>query len=78
MLFLLLPLKFSFRQSKLLEFSVVQENSSYLQTLRSASSVLETAGEDFQTIRMDFQEKIDNIHQNREIQLSAREKRIEG
>lgn len=60
-----------------MEFSVVQENSSYLQTLKSASTYLETASEDLQTIRIDFQNKIEKMHQEREIQLAAREKRLE-
>lgn len=66
------------RNSKNLEFSLVQENSSYLQTLKSASGYLETASEDLQTIRVDFEAKIERIHHDREIQLAAREKRIEG
>lgn len=67
-----------FRNSKNLEFSLVQENSSYLQTLKSATGYLETANEDLQTIRNDFEEKIEKIHREREIQLAAREKRCEG
>lgn len=65
-------------KSKNLEFALVQENSSYLETLKSASGYLETASEDLQNIRVDFEAKIERIHQEREIQLLAREKRCEG
>lgn len=61
-----------------MEFALVQDSSSYFQTLKSASGYLETASEDLQTIRTDMETKIERIHQEREVQLTAREKRIEG
>lgn len=57
---------------------MVQENSNYLDTLKSASGYLETASEDLQNIRVDFEERIEKVHREREIQLAAREKRCEG
>lgn len=66
------------RQSKLLEFAVMQENGSYLSTLRSASSYLETASENLQTLRDNIDTNIERVNVERESQLEAREKRLEG
>lgn len=66
------------RQSKLLEFSVVQENGSYLATLKNASSYLENASDNLQALRTDMEDKIERLHKEREIQLEVREKRLEG
>lgn len=66
------------RQSKLLEFAVMQENGSYLSTLRSASGVLETAGDNLQTLRDTIDTNIERVNVERESQLEAREKRVEG
>lgn len=73
-------LNFTFfdRESKLLEFSVVQENSSYLQTLRSASNYMESASENMQSVRDELRNRIESIHQEREVQLVVREKNLEG
>lgn len=66
------------RESKLLEFAVVQENGSYLSTLKSASSQLENASENIQTLRLEMEEKVDRLHREREIQLEIKEKRLTG
>lgn len=66
------------RESKLLEFSIVQENGSYLTALKNASGYLESASGDLQGLRVDMEEKIDRLHRDREIQLEVREKRLEG
>lgn len=67
-----------FSQSKLLEFSVVQENSTYLQTLQSASAFLENAGGSIEAIRNDLINKLETAHSERERRLSIEETRIEG
>lgn len=59
-----------------MEFALVQDNSSYLDALKSASGYLETASEDLQTIRVDLEVKLERAHKDREIQLEVREKRI--
>lgn len=64
------------RQSKMMEFALVQDNSSYLDALKSASGYLETASEDLQTIRADLETKLERAHKDREIQLEIREKKI--
>lgn len=66
------------RQSKLLEFAVLQENGSYLSTLRNASSYLETASDNLQTLRTNIDTNIERVNVERETQLEAREKRLEG
>lgn len=66
------------RESRMLEFSAVQENGSYLSTLRNASTFLETASDNLQTIRVDMEAKIDRIHHERETHLEVRERRLEG
>ncbi|XP_055856296.1 restin homolog [Episyrphus balteatus] len=65
------------RQSKLFEFAAVQENGSYLETLRMASTNLETVTGDLQSLRSEMERKIDIIHREREIKLDSREKKIE-
>lgn len=66
------------RESKLMEFSIVQENGSYLATLKNASNYLENASGDLQALRIEMEDKIDRMHKEREIQLDVREKRLEG
>lgn len=65
-------------QSKLLEFSVVQENSTYLQTLQSASAYLENAGGNIEAIRDDLYKKLEIAHSERERRINVEEKKIEG
>lgn len=67
-----------FSESKLLEFGVVQENSTYLQTLQSASAYLENAGGSIEAIRDDLYKKLENAHNERERRLSVEETKIEG
>lgn len=66
------------RQTKLLEFAVVHESGSYLGTLKNASSNLETATENLQAMRTNIDSNIERIHAEREIQLNAKEKRLNG
>uniref|UniRef100_A0A182NDM3 Fas-binding factor 1 C-terminal domain-containing protein n=1 Tax=Anopheles dirus TaxID=7168 RepID=A0A182NDM3_9DIPT len=65
------------RESKMLEFSVLQENQSYLQTLKSASNYLETASGDLQQLRDTLQDQIEFTQKEKELQLRAREKQLE-
>ncbi|XP_052870814.1 fas-binding factor 1-like, partial [Anopheles cruzii] len=67
----------SIRESKMLEFSVVQENQSYLQTLKNASSYLENASGDLQQLRDTLQEQIEYCQKEKDLQLKAREKQLE-
>lgn len=64
------------RRSRQLENAVVQENSSYLQTLRSAAGFLETAGGDLHTIRAGFEQSVQLGTAAREAELGAREQRL--
>lgn len=66
------------RQSKLLEFAVVQDNTSYLQTLKSASSNLENVSGDLQTLRDELYSRIEIAHKERDAKLESRERAIEG
>ncbi|XP_063709114.1 cingulin-like protein 1 [Culicoides brevitarsis] len=65
------------RQSKLLEFSVVQENGNYLETLRNASKVLENANEGLGTLKIDLHEKIEKVCYEKESELKMREHKVE-
>ncbi|XP_037908987.1 fas-binding factor 1 homolog isoform X2 [Hermetia illucens] len=65
------------RQSKLLEFAVVQDNTSYLQTLKSASSNLENVSGDLQTLRDELYSRIEIAHKERDAKLESRERAIE-
>lgn len=65
------------RQAKAMEVAMAQEGSSYLATLKSASNYLESAGESLQTMRQEIDVNIDRLHKDRELQLDAREKRVE-
>ncbi|XP_053658933.1 fas-binding factor 1-like [Anopheles marshallii] len=65
------------RESKILEFSVVQDNQSYLNTLKSASSYLENASGDLQQLRDTLQDQIEFSHKERERLLKQREKQLE-
>lgn len=67
----------SIKESSLIEFSVLQDNSSYLTTLRQASGVLENLGEEFQTMKDDLITKTNNLQLEREMKLSQREKLVE-
>lgn len=67
-----------YRESKLLEFSLVQENTSYLQTLKNASNYMETASENMQTVRDELHDRIETIYEERNMQLTIREKSLQG
>lgn len=67
----------SIKESSLVEFSILQDNSSYLSTLRQASGVLENLGEDFQALKNELLDKSNAIQLEREIKLSQREKLVE-
>lgn len=66
------------RQAKLYEFAAIHESSSYLSTLKSASDNLETATDNLQTMRANIDASIERVHAEREVQLSAKEKRLNG
>lgn len=65
------------RESKMMEFAMVQENGSYLETLKSASKYLENASGDIETLRGHMTEKINEMHNERQMQLEIREKAVE-
>ncbi|XP_061396740.1 trichohyalin-like [Musca vetustissima] len=65
------------RQAKMLEFAAVQENGSYLECLRVASSNLSELTGGLSELKENMQNKIDNMQLEREKKLEAREKRIE-
>lgn len=65
------------RQSKLLEFSVIQENGNYLDTLRNAFKVLENANEGLGTLKVDLHEKIEKVYHEKDSQMRVRETKME-
>uniref|UniRef100_A0A182K4N9 Fas-binding factor 1 C-terminal domain-containing protein n=1 Tax=Anopheles christyi TaxID=43041 RepID=A0A182K4N9_9DIPT len=65
------------RESKMLEFSIIEGNKSYLQTLKNASGYLENASEDLQHLRDTLQDQIEFTQKEKEIQLKQREKQLE-
>lgn len=64
------------RRVRTLEFTALQENCSYVQTLQVASGHLETANGDLQTLRRDFEQRIQRSSDERDAQLAAREQRL--
>lgn len=66
------------RKSKLMEFAAKEESGSYMDILRKAHSNLESASGDIQSLHETLQEKILTMEKEREIQLSQRERKIEG
>ncbi|XP_075161651.1 fas-binding factor 1 twitchy [Haematobia irritans] len=65
------------RQAKMLEFAAVQENGSYLECLRVASSNLTDLTGGLNELKENMQAKIDNLQLEREKKLELREKHIE-
>ncbi|XP_065079447.1 fas-binding factor 1 [Ochlerotatus camptorhynchus] len=65
------------RESKMLEFSVVQDNQSYMNMLKNASNYLENASGDLQQLRDTLQEQMEFTQKEKDIQLKAREKQLE-
>ena len=66
------------RKSKFMEFAIKEESSSYMDVLKRASNNLETASGDIQSLHDVLQEKMMVLERDKEIQLSNREKRLEG
>lgn len=66
------------RQTKLIEFATVQDSTSYLQSLKSASNNLSEATENLQMIRTNMEANVERLHTEKEIQLTAREQRLNG
>lgn len=67
----------SIRESKMLEFAMVQENSTYVDTLKNAYKTLENANDGLEGIRDMLGNKIDDVYSVRQAQLEAREKKLE-
>ncbi|XP_004522466.1 trichohyalin isoform X1 [Ceratitis capitata] len=65
------------RQAKMLEFAAIQENGSYMETLKAASSNLENLSDGLQSLRDDVNSRLELQHKEREKKLTAREKRLE-
>lgn len=68
----------SIRKSKFMEFAIKEDSSSYIDMLRRASSNLETASGEVHSLHEVMQEKLITLERDKEIQLSSREKRLEG
>lgn len=66
------------RKSKFMEFAIREESLSYADMIKRASSNLESASGDIQSLHEVLQEKLNVVERDREISLSAREKRLEG
>jgi Fas-binding factor 1 len=66
------------RKSKFMEFAIREESLSYADMMKRASSNLESASGDIQSLHEVLQEKLNVVERDREISLSAREKRLEG
>jgi len=66
------------RKSKLMEFAIREESSAYGDMLKRASTHLETASGDIQSLHEVLQEKLVVLERDKEVLLSSREKRIEG
>lgn len=66
------------RKSKLIEFAVAQESTSYIDVLRQASNNLESASGDISSLHEILQEKMMVQEKEKELQLANREKKIEG
>lgn len=66
------------RQAKLYEFATLQESGSYLSTLKSASDNLEHATGNLESMRTNITTTIERIHAEREVQLNAKEQRLNG
>lgn len=66
------------RKSKFMEFAIKEESTSYADILKRASSHLETASGDIHSLHEVLQEKLIASERDKEIQMSSREKRLEG
>lgn len=68
----------SIRKSKFMEFAIKEDSSSYIDMLKRASSNLEAASGEVHSLHEVMQEKLIALERDKEIQLSSREKRLEG
>lgn len=68
----------SIRKSKFMEFAIREESASYIDILKQASSNLESASGDVHSLHNVLQEKLIVLERDKEIQLTSREKRLEG
>lgn len=66
------------RQTKLLEYATVQDGSSVLHSLKSASDFLTEATGNLQSMRTNMETNIERLHTEKELQLNAREQRLNG
>lgn len=66
------------RKSKFMEFAIMEESSSYADMMKRASSHLQNASGDIQTLHDVIQDKLTILERDKEIHLDAREKRLEG
>ncbi|XP_058462971.1 trichohyalin [Malaya genurostris] len=66
------------RESKMLEFSVLQDDRSYLTTLKNAANFLENASGDIQQLRDTLQDQLEFTQKEREIQLQTRVKQLDS
>ncbi|XP_053686100.1 fas-binding factor 1 [Sabethes cyaneus] len=65
------------RESKMMEFSLLQDNHSYVNMLKSASNYLETASGDLQQLKDTLQDRLEFTQKEKEIQLKSREKQLD-
>lgn len=66
------------KDSKLMEFTLVSENYSYLQTLKTATNNLQNASGDLQTLKDILHENSYSMQTEKDVLLQAREKNLEG
>lgn len=66
------------RKSKFMEFAIMEESSSYADMMKRASSHLQNASGDIQSLHDVLQEKLSTLERDRDIILNSREKRLEG
>lgn len=66
------------RQSKLFEFTLVQENTSYLNQLKAASNNLETATGNIENLRETITNQIEMHQLEKERELSTRTKKLDS
>uniref|UniRef100_A0A1B0DG60 Uncharacterized protein n=1 Tax=Phlebotomus papatasi TaxID=29031 RepID=A0A1B0DG60_PHLPP len=60
-----------------MEFSVIQENSSYLQQLKTASTFLESASGNIENLKETIDERISGIAADKAREIEARERQLE-
>lgn len=65
------------RDSKLMEFTQLEDRFSYLDHLKSAAKYMESATGDIESLRVTINERIETLHKDKEMELERREKRVE-